>query len=101
MEHRTADPADHRIEKDSMGEMPIPADRLYGAQTERARRNFPISDLRFGRRFIEALGAIKLAASRVNRELELLDPGIRRTLCFEEFLGQTLLSALDNLQRGP
>ena len=67
---------DHRIEKDSMGEMPIPSDRLYGAQTERARRNFPISDLRFGRRFIEALGAIKLAASRVNRELGFLDPGL-------------------------
>ncbi|WP_419942750.1 class II fumarate hydratase [Candidatus Palauibacter sp.] len=65
---------DHRMEKDSMGEMAIPADRLYGAQTERARQNFPISDLRFGRRFIEALGAIKLAASRVNRELGLLDP---------------------------
>ena len=59
-----------------MGEMTIPADRLYGAQTERARRNFPISDLRFGRRFIEALGAIKLAASRVNRDLGLLDPGL-------------------------
>ncbi|WP_419934605.1 class II fumarate hydratase [Candidatus Palauibacter sp.] len=67
---------DHRTEKDSMGEMAIPADRLYGAQTERARRNFPISDLRFGRRFIEALGAIKLAASRVNRELGLLDPDL-------------------------
>ncbi|WP_419167478.1 class II fumarate hydratase [Candidatus Palauibacter sp.] len=67
---------DHRIEKDSMGEMAIPADRLYGAQTERARQNFPISDLRFGRRFIEALGAIKLAASRVNRELGLLDPDL-------------------------
>ncbi|WP_425154055.1 class II fumarate hydratase [Candidatus Palauibacter sp.] len=67
---------DHRTEKDSMGEMAIPADRLYGAQTERARQNFPISDLRFGRRFIEALGAIKLAASRVNRELGLLDPDL-------------------------
>ena len=67
---------DHRIEKDSMGEMAIPADRLYGAQTERARQNFPISDLRFGRRFIEALGAIKLAASRVNRELGLLEPDL-------------------------
>ncbi|MDX1578318.1 MAG: class II fumarate hydratase [Gemmatimonadota bacterium] len=62
-----------RIERDSMGEMEIPSDRLYGAQTERARRNFPISGLRFGRRFIEALGAIKLAAARVNRALSLLD----------------------------
>ncbi|MGH7540759.1 MAG: class II fumarate hydratase [Gemmatimonadota bacterium] len=62
-----------RVERDSMGEMRIPADRLYGAQTERARRNFPISRLRFGRRFLEALGAIKLVAARVNRELGLLD----------------------------
>ena len=67
---------DHRIEKDSMGEMHIPSDCLYGAQTERARRNFPISNLRFGRGFIEALGAIKLAASRVNQELGLLDAEI-------------------------
>ncbi len=64
---------EYRIERDSMGEMKIPSDRLYGAQTERARQNFPISNLRFGRRFIEALGSIKLAASRVNRELGLLD----------------------------
>jgi fumarate hydratase class II len=56
-----------------MGEMHIPAHMLYGAQTERARQNFPISKLRFDRRFIRALGAIKLVAARVNRELELLD----------------------------
>ncbi len=61
--------SEYRTEKDSMGEMDIPAELLYGAQTERARRNFPISGIRFGRRFIEALGAIKLAAVRVNREL--------------------------------
>lgn len=66
-------PPDVRIERDSMGEMPIPADRLYGAQTERARRNFPISGIRFGRRFLEALGAIKRVAADVNLELGLLD----------------------------
>lgn len=64
---------DRRIEKDSMGEMHIPSNYLYGAQTERARRNFPISNLQFGRGFIQALGAIKLAASRVNQGLGLLD----------------------------
>jgi fumarate hydratase class II len=64
---------EHRIERDSMGEMHIPAHVLYGAQTERARQNFPISKLRFDRRFIRALGAIKLVAAEVNRELELLD----------------------------
>jgi len=71
-EDRTTAPG-ARIERDSMGEMEIPADRLYGAQTERARRNFPISSLRFGRRFIEALGAIKRTAATVNEELGLLD----------------------------
>ncbi|MFV1986550.1 MAG: class II fumarate hydratase [Gemmatimonadota bacterium] len=65
---------DVRTERDSMGEMQIPSDRLYGAQTERARQNFPISKLRFGRRFIEALGAIKRIAADVNEELGLLDP---------------------------
>jgi len=85
---------DHRIEKDSMGEMAIPADRLYGAQTERARQNFPISDLRFGRRFIEALGAIKLAASRVNRELGLLDPELGEAI--ERAAGEAMTGELDS-----
>ncbi|UCG75230.1 MAG: class II fumarate hydratase [Gemmatimonadota bacterium] len=62
-----------RVERDSMGEVRIPAGMLYGAQTERARQNFPISDLRFSRRFIQALGAIKRAAADVNLELGLLD----------------------------
>ncbi len=57
-----------------MGEVRIPEGMLYGAQTERARRNFPISGIRFGRRFIQALGAIKKAAAEVNRDLGLIDP---------------------------
>jgi fumarate hydratase class II len=56
-----------------MGPVRIPADMLYGAQTERARQNFPISRLRFDRRFLYALGAIKRAAAEVNVELGLLD----------------------------
>ena len=56
-----------------MGEVEIPAGMLYGAQTERARRNFPISGIRFDRRFLRALGTVKLAAAEVNRELGLLD----------------------------
>jgi fumarate hydratase class II len=56
-----------------MGEVEIPADMLYGAQTQRAKENFPISDLRFDRRFVGALGAVKLAAAGVNLELGLLD----------------------------
>ncbi len=63
----------YREEKDSMGPVRIPADMLYGAQTERARQNFPISRLRFDRRFLYALGAIKRAAAEVNVELGLLD----------------------------
>jgi len=63
----------HRVEKDSMGPVEIPAEMIYGAQTERARRNFPISRLRFDRRFLYALGTIKRAAAEVNEELGLLD----------------------------
>ena len=48
-----------RIERDSMGEVEVPDDALYGASTQRAVDNFPISNLRFGRRFIWALGLIK------------------------------------------
>lgn len=66
-----------RIERDSMGEVKVPEDALYGAQTQRAKENFPISDLRFPRRFIQALGAIKLEAANVNHELGLLDGRIK------------------------
>ena len=62
-----------RTERDSMGEMEVPAEAYYGASTMRAVLNFPISDLRFSRRFIGALGLIKLAAARVNMDLGLLD----------------------------
>jgi fumarate hydratase class II len=63
----------HRVEKDSMGEMQVPADAHHGAQTARAVENFPISDLRFPRRFIAAMGLIKLAAATVNHQLKLID----------------------------
>ncbi|NIP82148.1 MAG: aspartate ammonia-lyase [Gemmatimonadetes bacterium] len=64
---------DYRTEKDSLGEMQVPADALYAAQTQRAVENFPISDLRFPRGFIAAMGLIKRAAARTNAELGLLD----------------------------
>ena len=64
--------ADFRTETDSMGEVRVPADALYGAQTQRAKDNFPISSLRFPRRFIEALGTVKAAAARANKQLGLL-----------------------------
>jgi fumarate hydratase class II len=57
-----------RVERDTMGEMRVPADALYGAQTARAVENFPISGLRFQRPFIRALALIKSAAARVNGE---------------------------------
>jgi fumarate hydratase class II len=62
-----------RTERDSMGPMEVPASAYYGASTMRAVLNFPISDLRFPRSFIRALGLIKLAAAEVNRGLGLLD----------------------------
>src|SRR4030095_3844661 len=66
-------PQDFRTERDSMGEMQVPADAYYGAQTGRAVENFPISDLRFPRRFIAAMGLIKWAAGEGNRGLGVLD----------------------------
>ena len=62
-----------RIERDSMGEMLVPAGAYYGASTMRAVLNFPISNLRFPRSFIRALAQIKLVAAQVNRELGLLE----------------------------
>jgi fumarate hydratase class II len=59
----------YRIEKDSLGEMKVPADALYGAQTQRAVENFPISGQRFGRRFVEALGVVKKSAALANADL--------------------------------
>ena len=61
-----------RIEKDSMGEMQVPADALYAAQTQRAVENFPISGIPFPRSFIRALGIVKAAAAQVNADLEIL-----------------------------
>jgi fumarate hydratase, class II len=57
-----------RIEHDTMGEIRVPADALYGAETQRAVENFPISRMRFGRTFLSALGLIKLAAARANQQ---------------------------------
>jgi fumarate hydratase class II len=67
---------DFRIEKDSLGEVKVPADALYGAQTQRAKENFPVSGIRFPRVFIRALGLIKAASAEVNAGLGLLEPKI-------------------------
>ena len=63
----------YRIEKDSLGEMKVPEGALYGAQTQRAVENFPISGQRFGRRFIQALGVVKRSAALTNKELGSVD----------------------------
>src|SRR6187455_2560285 len=62
----------HRIERDSMGELKVPASALWGAQTQRAVENFPVSGLAMPRAFIRALGLIKWAAAGANGELALL-----------------------------
>jgi fumarate hydratase class II len=66
-------PSPYRIERDSLGEVQVPADALYGAQTQRAVQNFPISGLRPWRAFIWSMATIKRAAALVNCELGLLD----------------------------
>ena len=62
-----------RIEKDSLGEIEVPSDVYWGAQTERARRNFPVSGLRFQRRFIQALGLVKGECAAENAALGIVD----------------------------
>ncbi|WP_232702028.1 class II fumarate hydratase [Halobacterium wangiae] len=64
---------DYRTERDSLGEMQVPADAYWGAQTQRAVENFPISGITFGRRFVRALGVVKKAAAQANYDLGLLD----------------------------
>jgi fumarate hydratase class II len=70
----------HRTERDSMGEMKVPEHAHHGAQTARAAENFPISDLRFPRRFIAAMGWIKSAAAQVNYGFKLIDDQKRKLI---------------------
>src|SRR4249919_1719569 len=69
-----------RTERDSMGEMQVPANAYYGASAHRAILNFPISDLRFPRQFIRALGQIKQAAAQVNESLGTVDAQIAEAI---------------------
>ncbi len=64
---------DYRIEKDTMGEVKVPSSAYYGAETQRAIQNFPISGLRLPREFIRAMAIIKLSAAKANMQLGLLD----------------------------
>ncbi len=69
-----------RSESDSMGQMQVPADAYYGAQTARAIENFPISDLRFPRSFIRAMGLIKKHSAVTNTALGLLPAAISEAI---------------------
>jgi fumarate hydratase class II len=69
-----------RIAKDTMGEVKVPVDAYYGAQTQRAVENFPVSGMRFPGNFIRALGLIKKYAAQVNAELGLLDAELARAV---------------------
>tara|TARA_B100001250_G_scaffold153770_2_gene132144 strand:- start:78869 stop:80248 length:1380 start_codon:yes stop_codon:yes gene_type:complete len=69
-----------RLEKDSMGELEVPSNALYGGNTRRAQLNFPISNLRFGRSFIKSLGLIKQSAAETNQNLNLLDKKLADTI---------------------
>ena len=62
-----------RIVRDSMGELAVPADRYWGAQTQRSLQNFPIGDQRLTREMIRALGIVKKGAALANRDLGDLD----------------------------
>src|SRR5262245_41977791 len=69
-----------RVEKDSLGEMKVPASALYGPQTQRAVDNFPISGRPLPETFVRALGHLKKFAARVNAELGLLEPAVARAI---------------------
>jgi fumarate hydratase, class II len=90
MDTQTGDRSGYRTERDSLGEMRVPADALYAAQTQRAVENFPISNLRFSRRFIAALGAVKKACAQANMELGELD----------ERIGDAIVRAADEVVEG-
>jgi len=67
------DEQEYRTERDSLGEMQVPKGAYWGAQTQRAIGNFPVSDVTFGRRFVRALGVVKKSAAKANLELGLLE----------------------------
>src|SRR5688572_25405283 len=71
---------DTRTEKDSLGAVEVPAGAYYGAQTERARQNFPVSGLRFPRRFLAALGMIKGEAAAANAEMHIVPERLARAI---------------------
>ena len=70
-----------RIEKDSMGELQVPAEKYYGAQTQRSLNNFKINDEKFPREFIRAYGILKKSASLVNCRNNKIEPKLSDAIC--------------------
>ena len=85
---------EYRIEKDSMGEIRVPATALWGAQTQRAVENFPVSGCPVPPRIIQAIGLVKSAAARANRELRQLDA--RRARAIEQAAREVAEGRLDD-----
>lgn len=85
---------EYRVEKDSMGEVRVPADAYYGASTQRAVDNFPISDLKFKRRFIASLGLIKGSAATVAADMGFKDP--ERAVAIRQAADEVLAGSLDS-----
>ncbi|MGH3684781.1 MAG: class II fumarate hydratase [Pseudonocardiaceae bacterium] len=81
---------EYRVERDTMGEVAVPLDALYGSQTQRAVDNFPISGRGLERAQIRALGLVKAACARVNAQLGVLEPG----------LAEAIASAADEVAAG-
>ena len=94
----------YRLEKDSLGEMKVPQNAYYGAQTQRAVENFQISNLRFSNQFIQSLALIKKSSAKVNTELGLLDKDIAEVIISvaEEIINGNYLSefVIDIFQTG-
>ena len=86
-----------RIEKDTMGEMEVPVDAYWGASTQRAVLNFPVSNLRYPADFLHILGQIKRAAARANTGLGLLDA---RTATATATKGRSVQARLAVSRRG-
>ncbi len=88
------DDAAVRVSRDSLGEVRVPAEAYWGAQTQRAIENFPISGLRFPRRFLRAQGLIKLAAARANHAVGMLAPDVAKAI--EEAAREVIDGRLDD-----
>ena len=83
-----------RTERDTFGDIQVPADRYWGAQTQRSLQNFRIGGERFPREFIAALGTVKKAAARVNAGLGLLDKGLLPAI--EQAADEVIAGKLDD-----